>query len=177
VLWSAFWRRASLIPPQDLYRVQFSPAAPLQTPRGLAVHNAKLLESLGAAVLSLTQAGVPLGSAVGDYLRLNTAGGPIPLFGGCEAEGYFTFACHDAGNYDIDSVDFDGNNYLQLVRFGRDGPVALTLLANGEPEPAPPGTFDRSSGERYAAKRWLKFPFTRAEIERRTVGKTVLPAD
>ncbi|HEY6923348.1 MAG TPA: penicillin acylase family protein [Steroidobacteraceae bacterium] len=162
VLWNAFWDRVVDLPEAERYRVPFSPDQPLLTPNALNVSDPLITQALGAAVSALADTGVSLTAPVGKYLRV----GNVPLFGGCNEEGYFTSACDDDGAYRVTGPHFLGNTYLQVVRFDSRGVRATTLLSHGERErgfiegPLDPGV------RRYAAKDWLEFPFSEKDISK-----------
>ncbi|MFB8830302.1 penicillin acylase family protein [Azotobacter sp. CWF10] len=59
LLWEAFWTRLDKTPDDALYRVAFSSAAPLDTPRAPGPDDGRVARALAAAVLSLTARGGP----------------------------------------------------------------------------------------------------------------------
>lgn len=165
-LWDEFWRRASRIPAAQLYAVQFDPSRPLTTPAGLKVANPALGQALAAAVLVLRQNGFAFDSTRGELLYATRHGVKVPMYGGCDEEGYFTAACAqqplDRQGYSLDR-DAHGNSYVQVVGFGEDGPDADTLLAPAESDdPASPHHADATLD--YAKKGWSRFPFTERAI-------------
>ncbi|MDR5777215.1 MULTISPECIES: penicillin acylase family protein [unclassified Caballeronia] len=61
--------------------------------------------------------------------------------------------------------DAQGNNYVQVVGFGANGPQADTLLAHSESDdPASPRY--RDGTKRYARKEWTRFAFTEQDIDK-----------
>lgn len=167
LLWDTFWARVSSLPPDELYRVPFSPGQPLSTPREIRVEYPRIGQALGAAVLALSTRGMALDAPRGDYLYARSAGREIPLYGGCSSVGYFTIACSggmEEGRYVMDDTSH-GNSYLQVVHFGDEGVEAFTLLAHGQRESALGSNGKGSEAvERYAAKGWRRIAFQEEEI-------------
>ncbi|MEQ5838794.1 penicillin acylase family protein [Paraburkholderia acidicola] len=169
-LWDEFWRRASQIPDAQLYAAQFDANRPLTTPAGLnttnPAHQQVLEQALAGAVLALQRNDFAPGSTRGELLYTVRNGDKVPMYGGCDGEGYFTAACAehplDHEGYALDR-DAHGNSYLQVVGFGDDGPHADTLLAPSESDdPASPHHVDATA--QYARKNWLRFSFTEHAI-------------
>ena len=164
ILWDAVWNRVLGIPHSSRYRIPFSTLDPLGTPRALDLDNPEFKQAFGAAVLSLSDAGLPLDLPMGSRLTLGTTGARLPLFGGCGDSGYLTVACDESGNYDTGSRTFFGNSYLQLVHFDRNGPRAFTLLSHGQEDHAVSRNSTDPGRLRYLQRRWLDFPFSEADI-------------
>jgi acyl-homoserine-lactone acylase len=167
-LWDELWRRLLTIPPQQLYAVQFDPAQPLTTPAGIAADPVKLAAALTDAIAALRRAGIALDAPRSAALYVERNAERIPLFGGCDAGGYFTAACaahpFDTRGYSMD-VNPNGDTYLQIVSFAGDQVLARTLLASSESgDPASPHYADATRD--YAAQRWLSIPFSEASIAR-----------
>lgn len=168
-LWDELWRRLQAIPPAQLYAVQFDPAHPLSTPDGIAADPAKLAAALRDAIAALREAGIALDAPRGAALYVERNGERIPLYGGCDAAGYFTAGCAahplDRSGTSRDA-DPSGDTYLQIVWFAgaaNDQVRARTLLASSESDdPASPHYADATRD--YAARRWLSVPFTEQSI-------------
>lgn len=166
LLWDAFWEQLEkTVPPQQLWRVPFSAAAPLDTPRDPDGSDPRVAQALEAAQRSLADRGVALDAPVGQQRLVRSGGREVPLYGACQGGGYFAVACNYDGSWRM-GPDSIGNTYLQVVRFGRHGVEAHTLLAHGQDEAA----VDNGPGEapvlRYARQDWLAFPFREEEIAR-----------
>jgi acyl-homoserine-lactone acylase len=165
-LWDELWRRLLTIPPAQLYAAPFDPAQPLTTPAGIAADPAKLAAALHDAIATLEKAGIAIDAPRSAALYVQRNAERIPLFGGCDAAGYFTAACaahpFDARGYSM-NVNPAGDSYLQIVSFAGDDVVARTLLASSESDdPASPHYADATRD--YAAQRWLSMPFSEASI-------------
>ncbi len=176
MLWDAFWNRVREIPEAERYRTPFSASDPLNTPNTLNVGDPRIAVALGSAILGLQDAGIGMADALGQHLYVGSDKTPVPLFGGCETSGYFTIACDDEGAYKVNSKQFIGNAYLQVVRFEDGKPQAHTLLAHGQGDLSDPSHLDPAV-VRYAKKDWLHFPFTERQILRDAkLAVTLLPA-
>ncbi|KXU83140.1 acylase [Paraburkholderia monticola] len=167
-LWDELWRRLLTIPPAQLYAVPFDPAQPLTTPSGIAADPAKLAAALHDALAAMRRAGIAIDAPRSAALYAQRNDERIPLFGGCDAGGYFTAACaahpFDASGYSM-NVKPMGDTYLQIVTFSGDHVVARTLLAPSESDdPASPHYADGTRD--YAARHWMLMPFSEESIAR-----------
>ncbi|WP_322095548.1 penicillin acylase family protein [Paraburkholderia bannensis] len=170
-LWDEFWRRASQLPAQKLYRVPFDPAAPLVTPSGLntgdAATIATLRHALAESVRALRGFGFAADSTRGQLLYTQRGAARVPLYGGCNDAGYFTVVCAqhplNAGGYAMDGSGH-GDSYLQVVSFGKNGVDADTMLAHSlSDDPASPHYSDAT--REFARGSWQRFRFSEREIE------------
>ncbi|PXW25048.1 penicillin acylase family protein [Paraburkholderia caballeronis] len=166
-LWSAFWTALTRAQPKPVYRIPYDPNDPVHTPSGPVIDAALAREALGEAVLALRHASLPLDSRRGDALYVTRDSRRIPLYGGCSQEGYFTAAC---SGEEIDGPDgytmngnANGNTYMQIVTFDDGGPQAYTLLASSESDD-PASAHRADYTDAYAKQRWLRVPFTDAQI-------------
>ena len=167
-LWDELWRRLLTIAPAQLYAVPFDPAHPLTTPAGIAADPAKLSAALHDAIAALQKVGIAMDAPRSAALYVQRNDDRIPLFGGCDAGGYFTAACaahpFDTRGYSM-NVNPSGDTYLQIVSFAGEEVIARTLLASSESsDPASPHYADATRD--YAAQRWLSVPFSEASIAR-----------
>lgn len=168
VLWQAMWGALHEEALGDaLYAEPFDPERPLDTPYGL--HDdavASVRTALRAAAAQLADAGLALNVAKGDVLHSERGGVRMPLYGGCDNEGYFTILCTDEPLTDAgQSVDQDahGNSYLQIVSFAQPDVQAQTFLAFSQSDdPASPHFGDYTQA--YAQQQWHRVPFSEAAI-------------
>ncbi|WP_322044758.1 penicillin acylase family protein [Paraburkholderia sp. J67] len=169
-LWDEFWRRASALPPEKLYRTPFDPAAPLTTPSGLKTDDAATLaalrHALGESVRALRAFGFAADSTRGQLLYTQRGAVRVPLYGGCNDAGYFTVVCAqhplNAGGYAMDGSGH-GDSYVQVVSFGKDGVDADTMLAHSlSDDPASPHYSDAT--REFARGTWQRFRFTESAI-------------
>jgi len=169
-LWDEFWQRAGALPEQRLYSVPFDQAEPLTTPSGLNSADpaviVNLRKALGDAVRALRQAGFAADSKRGDLLYTQRAGRHVPLYGGCDMEGYFMVVCpqHKLDN-EAYSMDRNGHgaSYLQVVSFDSQGVEADTMLAHSESDDPASKHFADATWQ-FARQSWLRFPFTEQAI-------------
>ena len=165
LLWDAFWTRLRQIPAKELYAKAFSAEAPLQTPTGINAADPRVASALAAAVDDMRQKGRAPDAPLGTLRFARSEGREVPLFGGCDAEGYFSISCANEGDYTMGDRSH-GNTYLQVVYFDRRGVQARTLLAHGEKETAVTNGKGLAPVARYAKKDWLRFPFREEDIAR-----------
>ena len=165
-LWDEFWNAKQLTNAQ-LYAVPFDPADPVNTPRELKASAADALrQAFATAVSKVASSGFAVDAQRGDILFATRGGSKIPLYGGCDGPGYFTITCSEnpieRGGYTMDNQPA-GNSYMQVVGFPAGGVQAHTFVTYSQSDdPASPhhGDYTRA----YAAKQWLRVPFTESEI-------------
>ncbi len=163
-LFREFWMRAKDIP--HVYAVDFNPADPIYTPRGLRVSDATVrtavFKALKDAVGEVRTAGFALDAPLGTVQAAHAPGGDIALHGGEEYEGVLNkLQSTPIGPKGL-QVYF-GTSYIQTVTFDNQGPVADALLTYGESsDPASPHAFDQM--REFSAKRWNRLPFSEASI-------------
>ncbi|GAP36128.1 penicillin acylase family protein [Piscinibacter sakaiensis] len=166
-VWDEFWNRVSRLPAAQLWTTPFNPADPINTPRGLRTDNpAALQQAFAAAVYRVQQSGFAVDATRSEVLFATRNGNRIGLYGGCGSSGYFTIACSEnrieQGGYSMDANP-NGNSYMQVVSFPAGGVQAHTFLTFSQSDdPASPNHADYT--RRYAAKDWLRVPYTEAEI-------------
>jgi acyl-homoserine-lactone acylase len=163
-LFFAFWRKASAV--KDLWAVPFDPALPATTPNTLNPTPA-VLDALQAAADDLKKAGTPLDAPWGSIQiaprgpeKIAIHGGPGPagvlnaMASALTPEGY---------------VPYHGSSYMQVVSFGDRGPEAESMLSYSQStNPESPHFADGTHA--YSEKRWLRLPFTPAEIAAQREG-------
>jgi acyl-homoserine-lactone acylase len=165
-----------------LYAVEFDPADPLGTPRGLAPGKLAL-ENLARAIAVLDRAGLALDATLGSVQRSGRAGTPIPIHGGDGAyegvENVVRFARNattlepspevasliegsrwlTAEGYPITT----GTSFLMALEFTSEGPRARAILTYGE-------SGDRGSEHftdqtrLYSSKSWRPILFDQRDI-------------
>ena len=169
LLFFAFWRRALAV--KDLWAVPFDPAFPVNTPRGLnPAQSAAILDALQAAVAELAQRKIPLDAPLGDFQVAPRGAERIGIHGGPSAAGVLNAV--NAAPAPEGIVPYHGTSYVQVVGFDADGPVADTLLAYSQS--ANPESPHFADGTRaYSERRWLRFPYTDAEIAAQRIGEAL----
>ena len=186
-VFTEFWRQVHrqrgtdfnvLIESRTFWSVDFDPADPLNTPRGIdrsRITNRRLvLASLSRAVTTLEAAGVDLDAPWGDVQLVVRNGVPMPIHGGHA----------DAGVYGAISPSLRqggyrprrGNSYIQAVTWDDACPVADTILLSSQSsDPYSPHFADQT--ELYGRKEWVRFPYCEEQIEAATIRRTLLVGD
>ncbi|MGW2543611.1 penicillin acylase family protein, partial [Kitasatospora sp. NPDC001574] len=166
LLFDRFWRRLTAdTPPQDLWKVPFSPADPLRTPHTLNAASRAVPRALEGAAAELRAAGIPLDAPWGDTQFVVRAGHRIPVPGGSAELGVWNVidALWDpaGGGYrDVES----GTSYLQAVGWNGSGcPEARTLLAYAQSsDPTSPHHADQTA--LFSTGRWVTSRFCEKDI-------------
>ena len=198
-VFTEFWRGVrerlsnfftSVVGSPTFWAVDFNPADPLNTPRGIDVGHAGnrelVLQALSDAVLALESANVPLDApwasvqfdardvAVADSASEVPAvsSTPLPIHGGDGNMGVYAAIQADlrAGGY---TGIRSGNSYMQAVTWDdTECPLADTVLAQSQSSnPSSPHYRDQTA--LYSRKEWLRLPFCEAQIAAAQVGETL----
>lgn len=163
-LFREFWMRAKDI--AQVHAVEFDPADPVHTPRGLRMNDATVrtavFKALKEAVGAVRKAGFALDAPLGTVQAAHAPDGSIALHGGEEYEGVLnklqTLPIGPKG-----LPVYFGTSYIQTVTFDDQGPVADAILTYGEStDHASPHAFDQMRA--YAGKHWNRLPFSEAAI-------------
>ena len=179
-----FWRRirreladdfTNVVDSDRFWAVDFDPAAPLTTPRGIDTGEPRnrqlVINALDGAVLALEEAGVALDAPWGDVQFAVRNNLRIPIHGGNDDLGVYGAISARLG--DGGYVAHGGNSHIQAVTWGDDEcPIADTLLVPSQSsDPQSPHYADQT--ELYSRKEWVRFPFCEAEISAAQIGETV----
>jgi acyl-homoserine-lactone acylase len=169
LLFFSWWRRAASI--KEVWATAFDPARPVTTPYGLnPAQAAPILDALQAAVDELAKFKVPLDAPLGQYQVAPRNAERIAIHGGPSSAGVLN-AMHSAPSLD-GLVPFHGTSYVQVVTFDAAGPLADSLLSYSQSSnPESPHFADGTHG--YSEKRWLRLPFTPAQIAAQREGEPV----
>ncbi|MCP3782923.1 acylase [Micromonospora sp. A3M-1-15] len=140
---------------------RFDPAAPLTTPRRLAVDDPRVRTALADAVLRL--AGIPLDARLGDLQTEPRGGRRIPIHGGRPEPGAFNMAVDML----VPGVGYPkvrhGTSYLMAVELGPDGPAGRQLLTYSQSaNPNSPWYADQTT--LYSRKGWDTIKFTERQL-------------
>jgi acyl-homoserine-lactone acylase len=149
------WRRA--------FRVPWSPADPVKTPRGLA-NPGRAAAALSDAMAEMTADWGRWDVAWGDVHRMRRGDLDLPI-GGCSGQ----LGCFRVIGFrpsaDTLWVATRGDAWILAVEFGRDGPRAYSVLAYGQSDdPASPHFADQAAI--FARGELKRVAFTEAEIAR-----------
>ncbi|HSE69395.1 MAG TPA: penicillin acylase family protein [Nocardioidaceae bacterium] len=166
-LFQEFWKRASELPAQTLWQVQFDPADPIGTPRDLNQANPQVVQAMQEALTFLADRGVRVDAPWG---RLQVAGDdgapPVAVGGG---EGYAGNANAVASRKPransgrLYPVTY-GSSHIQAVAFTEDGVDADTILTYGQ-SLDPASRFSSDQTRLFGQERWVDFPWTAREIQ------------
>jgi len=146
------------------WRLDFNPADPWYTPRGLAWERAEVAAALRKAVLAsaanVADAGLAADSQWG---QIQQAADGTPVHGGPASLGVYN-AIQSVEVAPGKRLVVSGTSYLQLVTFDDKGPQAQGLLVFSQSSEA--GSAHSGDQTRaFAAKEWSPTPFTEAQIK------------
>jgi len=146
--------------------LEFDPARPVMTPRGLD-RSVKpvVLENLAKAVVALEEAGIPLDVKLGDIQGVTRNGERIPLHGGPEFEGIFNKIESDfRGAEGYPNVDRWSSSWILAVEFQQDGPRTFGILTYSlSANPASAHYADQT--RMFSKKEWVALPFRHEDVE------------
>ena len=188
-VFTEFWRSirrqlsnlfTSVVGSPTFWSVDFDPANPLNTPRGIDVGHAPnrelVVAALSDATLALRAAGVALDAPWRDAQFDARAEGRIPIHGGDGNMGVYAAIQADLGEGGYRNIR-SGNSYLQAVTWdATECPVADTVLTHSQ-SADPSSTHYRDQTALYSRKEWLRFPFCEAQISASQVGETRMIAE
>lgn len=170
-LFDRFWRAAAAIP--GLWSVPFEAKDPVNTPRGIVTSGepgTKLIAALQTAAQEAAKAGIALDARWGDVQFAQRGATRIPIHGGNGSLGVLNVQISDPAPGGGGFSPVHGSSYVQVVGFDAAGPVADTILSYSQsPDPASPWYGDQT--KLYAAKQWVRFPFTPDAVAKAAVGK------
>ncbi|MGK5729028.1 penicillin acylase family protein [Streptomyces sp. URMC 124] len=167
VLFDRFWRRLVRSGPQaGLWRVPFSPAAPVTTPNTLNTASPSVGRALADTVAELRAAGIALDAPLGEHQFVERNGKRIPIAGGADALGIWNMiesAPWDSARGGYSEVRH-GSSYIQAVGFdGGSCPAARTLLTYGQSsDPTSPHHADQT--RLFSAGRMVRARFCEKDI-------------
>ncbi len=162
LVFATFWPAASRI--AGLWAVPFDPADPAHTPRDLVTTGevgAQLLKALADAQAKLLKDGFKLDARWGDVHFAVRASERIPVHGAEHQLGVLNM--QRANPVEGGFVPVHGSSYVQIVTFDDRGPVADAVLSYSQStDPTSPHFADQT--RLYSAKKFVRLPFTPAEI-------------
>ncbi len=165
-VWTEFWRNARKI--DGLYRVPFDVKNPVNTPRGIALGDEAVKESvyqaLKTAQKTLEEAGIGLDSPWGDVQFAERNGQRIPIPGGQGWAGMFSMIKADLVKGKGYTPIIHGNSYIQVISWDKEGQLdAKGILTYSQSQEADSPHYSDQT-ELYSQGKWLSFPFTEKEI-------------
>ncbi|GAA1790047.1 penicillin acylase family protein [Nocardioides hankookensis] len=166
------------LPDTGVWLTPFDPADPLNTPRDLNVANPQLVQAMADAIAALRARKIPFDARWGSLQVAGDRGAkPFPLGGGTgDAAGNANAL---ASRWPVSNRDHYrpvtyGSSHIQAVSFLSGGRVdARTILTYGQSEdPRSPYAADQT--RLFSQERWVRFPWTRAQIKRDLVRRVVV---
>lgn len=173
-IFQEFWKRAQEV--SDPWEVPFDAADPVGTPRDLDESNAEVVQAMSDALAFLEERGIAPATPWG---RLQVAGDegapPIPTGGG---EGFAGNANAVASRLPATNtkrlypVSY-GSSHIQAVAFQDRGVAAHTILTYGQ-SMDPTRIFSSDQTRLFSQERWVRFPWSDAQIRRDTLRSYVV---
>jgi len=166
-VWTEFWRSARKIP--NIYAVPFDVNDPVHTPNGIATDDEAVAgavrEALATAQTTLESAGIALDARWGDVQYAERNGDRIPIPGGQGWAGMFGMIMANLAKDKGYTPIIHGNSFMQVISWDEDGNLdprgMLTYSQSQEPES--PHYADLT--HLYSEGKWIRFPFSEAEIQ------------
>ncbi|GGO70963.1 penicillin acylase family protein [Nocardioides deserti] len=179
-LFEAFVERLPALPldlVDTVWTVPFSAADPLNTPRGLNWANPGVVQAMADAIAAVREAGVPFDARWGSLQVAGDRGAPAIGLGGGDGD--------ELGNANVLSsrnvtkggrykpITY-GSSHIQAISYRRGGGLdARTILTYGQSEdPASPWSSDQT--RLFAQEKWVRFPWTDAQVRRDLVRRKVV---
>ncbi|MFG2111733.1 penicillin acylase family protein [Streptomyces sp. NPDC048718] len=179
LLFDRFWRKfTARIPPAEQWKVPFSAADPVGTPRVLATDSPTFAKALKDAVAELRAAKIALDAPLGPHQFVVRGGERIPVGGGTEGLGVWnkTESVWNAAGGGYTEV-VHGTSHVQAV--GWDGsrcPVARTLLTYSQSENTLSAHYSDQT-RLFSDERWVTSRFCEKDIMRSPALKVVTVKD
>ena len=172
LLFRRFWANASGTPAQVLWRVQFDPKDPVNTPREINTNNPAVMKAFGDALNDLAGAGIPVDAPLGQFQKdLRPDGTSIPYHGGPGTLGVFN-ATNSSWNAKTGYVGplAHGSSFIQVVSFNGSGcPDARTILTYSQStNPKDPHYADQT--RLFSRSGWVTDHFCAADVAAATVS-------
>lgn len=181
---------------RGLFATPFDPANPRTTPSNLADTDTAL-DRLAAAVQLLTEANIPLDSALGDYQKAHRADQQFAIHGGTGREGIANLQISTRrGQYYEETPIFTGSNryigdseslsesgynvihgssFIMTLGFNEQGPRAQAILSYSESgDPASPHFADQTL--LYRDQQWRDILFTPEQIKSHVLSEKIVDA-
>jgi len=166
-VWTEFWRVARKI--ANIYAVPFDVNDPVHTPNGIATGDdavaGAVREALATAQTRLETAGIALDARWGDVQYAERNGDRIPIPGGQGWAGMFGMIVANLAKDKGYTPIIHGNSFMQVISWDEDGKLdprgMLTYSQSQEPES--PHYADLT--HLYSEGKWIRFPFSEAEIQ------------
>lgn len=156
----------ALLDVPGMWQVPFDPASPLMTPRGLAVTDDDVADSIEEAFEKadeqLSEWNIAMDSQWGDIQVARYGDKQVSIPGGLGELGIYNVIEGDFQEHQLEIKS--GSSYIQLVSFDEKGPHARGLLAFSQSSD-PLSTHYGDQAELFSKQIWPVIPFTDAQIE------------
>jgi acyl-homoserine-lactone acylase len=170
-LFAVFAAQVRTLP--NLWAVKYDAADPVNTPRDVITdgdNGAKMIAALAKATATLAAEGIALDARWGDVQFAKRGDQRIAIHGAEGALGVLNV--QQAQKLPGGITPTHGSSYVQAVTFDDTGPVVDAVLSYSQStNPASPHFGDQTL--LYSAKRWVRLPFTKAQIAAETIGAPV----
>jgi acyl-homoserine-lactone acylase len=186
-IFTEFWKALeqqigfnNILVSDELWAVDFNPAAPLTTPRGfdptVAANQRLIIGALATAVQAIEALALKLDAPWGELQVLPRQDLDVPMHGGKDSMGVFgvmNATLGEGGYRDITS----GNSYIQIVTWDEsDCPVAKGILTHSQStDPASEHFADQSL--LYSNKQWVDLPFCPEDIRDAAIAEPLVLED
>lgn len=171
LLFRRFWTRAAAVPAPSLWRTQFSPSDPVNTPRGLNTDTPQVKQAFGDALNDLKGAGIPVDAPLGAFQKDERPDGTVtPYHGGPGGLGVFNAmaATWNAQKGYVGPLAH-GSSFIQVVSFDGDGcPDAQTMLTYSQ-STNPKSKHFADQTRLYSKGGWVKGVFCERELQAATL--------
>jgi acyl-homoserine-lactone acylase len=168
---------AGVVQSDEFWQVDFDPADPVNTPRGIDLvepeNYQRVVNALAIAVRALDEAGVALDAPWSEISSFKRNNERIPLHGGWDTMGAYSYIGSglEQGGYINPG---SGNSYIATVTWdGSECPVADVLSVYSQSSD-PESDHYADQTRLYSDKRWVRFPFCENDIQAQQIGETLL---
>ncbi len=165
-IWTEFWQQARRIP--NRFAVPFDLADPVNTPRGLALDNPEVRQSmiaaLAAAQKKLTEAGIALDARWGEVQFAERNGERIGIPGAVGSHGAFSYMTTQFTEGKGYTPIVHGNSYIQVIGWDEAGNLDARGILTYSQSPEPDSSHYADQTRLYSRGDWVEFPFTEEEI-------------
>ena len=175
VLFNEFFTRL----PAGAWRVPFSAADPVNTPRDLKETDSKVVTAMKDAIAYLNEKGVPLDATWGSQNVADKSGDPIAIPGGPHELGFFNVVIgkdpYANDRNELYRVNY-GSSHIQAVSFTDSSVEASTILTYGQSED-PNSPHYRDQTELFSRSGWVSFPYTTSQIAEQKISERTVSAN
>jgi acyl-homoserine-lactone acylase len=177
-IFEEFVARVSDLPAQTVWQVPFDAEEPLTTPRDLNEANPLVVRAMSDAIASLQERDVPLDATWGSLQVAGDRGAPPIALGGGTGDSVGNANALASrwvkANKDAYRPITYGSSHIQAIAFLSGGRVdARTILTYGQSEdPGSPWSKDQT--RLFSRGKWVRFPWTGAQVRRQQVDRYVV---